>query len=207
MSSCTSRLAARTPSCNAQRAATLPTGRWRHSSADPRPPVPRRRSRRLPRRNAPPSTSLPRSSGSEGQDCQGCPDDGRRSPGCRFRDRFVFAVVRGDMEVSENKLAGTLRTRCAGYASETIRLRPATEEEIRTAGAVPATPRPWAFRPRPRHRRRGSSPVAKSRCRRERRRLSPAEHQYPRDYQPTLICDIAAAQEGDGCARCGTLLS
>ncbi len=41
---------------------------------------------------------------------------------------FVFAIVRGDMEVNETKLANALK------ASE---LRPATEEEIRAAGAVP----------------------------------------------------------------------
>ena len=50
-----------------------------------------------------------------------CAEDGGR-------ERFVFAVVRGDMDVNETKLANAVQ------ANE---LRPAREEEIRAIGAVP----------------------------------------------------------------------
>src|SRR5262249_28260729 len=44
------------------------------------------------------------------------------------REQFVFAVVRGDMDVNETKLANAIHAR---------ELRPAREEEIRAIGAVP----------------------------------------------------------------------
>jgi prolyl-tRNA synthetase len=43
-------------------------------------------------------------------------------------EQFVFAVVRGDMELNETKLANAVGARS---------LRPATEDEIRAVGAVP----------------------------------------------------------------------
>ena len=43
-------------------------------------------------------------------------------------EEFIFAIVRGDMEVNETKLANVLKAR---------ELRPATEAEIRATGAVP----------------------------------------------------------------------
>ena len=45
-----------------------------------------------------------------------------------LKERFIFAVIRGDMEVNETKLGNAIRARS---------LRPATEEEIRRVGAVP----------------------------------------------------------------------
>ena len=44
------------------------------------------------------------------------------------REQFVFAVVRGDMEVNETKMTNLLKAK---------ELRPATDEEIRKVGAVP----------------------------------------------------------------------
>ena len=44
------------------------------------------------------------------------------------REEFVFAVVRGDMEVNETKLSNVAK---ADW------LRPATEDEIRAVGATP----------------------------------------------------------------------
>ena len=41
---------------------------------------------------------------------------------------FVFAVIRGDMEVNETKLANAVQAKA---------LRPATEAEIRAVGATP----------------------------------------------------------------------
>ena len=47
---------------------------------------------------------------------------------CGAAEQFVFAVMRGDMEVNETKLANAVQAKA---------LRPATEEEIRAVGAVP----------------------------------------------------------------------
>ena len=52
-------------------------------------------------------------------------------------ERFVFAVVRGDMELNETKLANAV-----GASA----LRPAREEEIRAAGAEPGYASPVGLR-------------------------------------------------------------
>jgi len=49
-------------------------------------------------------------------------------------ERFVFAIVRGDMEVNETKLANAVKAK---------ELRPAREEEIRAVGTEPGTPHRW----------------------------------------------------------------
>ena len=53
-------------------------------------------------------------------------------------ERFVFALVRGDMEVNETKLANALQAK---------ELRPAREEEIRAIGAVPGYASPLGLDP------------------------------------------------------------
>lgn len=118
-------------------------------------------------------------------------------------DKFIFAVVRGDMEVNETKLANALRAR---------QLRPATEEEIHMVGAEPGY----------------ASPVG---LQREKARLpflvvvddaiphapnlvaganQPGYHlrnvNYGRDYLADIVTDLAAAQDGDACPRCGAPL-
>src|SRR5512136_2683890 len=57
--------------------------------------------------------------------------------GGREVERFVFVVIRGDMEVNETKLANVLK------AAE---LRPATEDEIRAIGAEPGYGSPVGIR-------------------------------------------------------------
>ncbi|HEY6041529.1 MAG TPA: proline--tRNA ligase, partial [Anaerolineae bacterium] len=52
------------------------------------------------------------------------------------REQFIFAVVRGDMEVNETKLANAVRAR---------ELRPAREDEIRAVGAVPGYASPMGI--------------------------------------------------------------
>ncbi|HTP58985.1 MAG TPA: proline--tRNA ligase, partial [Spirochaetia bacterium] len=114
-------------------------------------------------------------------------------------ERFVFAVVRGDMEVNETKLANAVKAE---------RLRPATEEEIRAAGAVPGYASPVRLDPAavvvvddivP-----GSPNLVAG-------ANEPGFHllntNVPRDYAPGIIADIAAASPGHACARCGSALS
>jgi prolyl-tRNA synthetase len=115
------------------------------------------------------------------------------------RQQFVFAVVRGDMELNETKLANAIRARD---------LRPAHEDEIRAIGAEPGYASPIDLS------REGllivvddlipSCPnlVAGSN--------EPGYHlrntNYDRDYQASLVADITAARDGDLCLQCGGVL-
>src|SRR5512136_955196 len=112
-------------------------------------------------------------------------------------ERFIFAVIRGDMEVNETKLANAVKARS---------LRPATEEEIRRTGAVPGYASPVGLKDTlvvvddliP------SSPNLVAGANQAGYHLLNVN--YGRDYQADLIVDIAAAQEGDGCPVCSAPL-
>jgi prolyl-tRNA synthetase len=110
------------------------------------------------------------------------------------RERFVFAVVRGDMEVNETKLANAVKARS---------LRPASEDEIIASGAVPGFASPIGLK--------GAlivvddaipgSPNLVAGANREGFHLRNVN--YGRDYQANIVTDIASAREGDGCPECG----
>ncbi len=109
-------------------------------------------------------------------------------------ERFVFAVVRGDMEVNETKLANAVKA---------IELRPATEEEIRTTGAVPGYASPVGLKnvlvvvddliPNAANLVSGAN--------QEGYHLRNVNH--GRDYEASIVADITAARQGDGCPQCG----
>ena len=109
-------------------------------------------------------------------------------------EEFVFAVVRGDMEVNETKLANLLKAK---------ELRPATEEEIKATGAVPGYASPIGVKnvhvvvddliP--------ASPNLVAGANEEGYHL--LNTNFGRDYTGT-VADIAAAGEGCGCPKCGT---
>jgi prolyl-tRNA synthetase len=111
-----------------------------------------------------------------------------------MRERFIFAIVRGDMEVNETKLVNALGAKA---------LRPATEEEIRRSGAEPGYASPVGLKnvlvvvddaiP--------GSPNLVAGANEEGYHLRNVN--YGRDYQAQIVTDIAAAQEGDGCPQCG----
>ncbi len=118
-------------------------------------------------------------------------------------NKFIFAVVRGDMEVNETKLANALS------ASS---LRPATEEEIRSIGAEPGYASPVGLGDN-----QGSlnriivvddliplSPNLVAGAN------QPGYHlvhtNYGRDYSADIVQDICAAREGDGCPDCNAPL-
>ena len=86
------------------------------------------------------------------------------------RERFVFAVVRGDSELNETKLANAIGARD---------LRPAREEEIRAVrgGAGIRLAGGLAGRRCAAGGGRVDSAVAQPRCRRQQARLPPAQHQ------------------------------
>lgn len=127
-------------------------------------------------------------------DRQGAVQPSAPQPGSAFADRFVFVIVRGDMEVNETKLANALNARS---------LRPATEDEIRATGAAPGYASPVGLSnvlvvvddliPQ--------SPNLVAGANREGYHLRNVN--YRRDYQADLVTDIANAQAGYPCPQCG----
>lgn len=117
-------------------------------------------------------------------------------------ERFVFAIVRGDMEVNETKLSNLIHARS---------LRPATEDEIRQVGAAPGYASPVGLRAEKPG--QGSSfwvivddavpasPNLVAGANEEGYHLRNVN--YGRDYQADFVADIAAALEGDACPQCG----
>lgn len=109
-------------------------------------------------------------------------------------EKLVFAVVRGDMDVNETKLANALNARA---------LRPATDEEIRDIGAIPGYASPIGIKnvitivddliP-------GSSNLVAG-ANEEGYHLLNVN--YGRDYQADVVKDIAAAEDGYACPDCG----
>ena len=116
------------------------------------------------------------------------PQDGRDV------ERFIFAVIRGDMEVNETKLANAVKASA---------LRPATEDEIRAVGAEPGYGSPVGVR--------GAVIVADDAVASSPNLVAganePGYHllnvNLGRDYTADIVTDIAAACEGDGCPQCG----
>jgi prolyl-tRNA synthetase len=112
-------------------------------------------------------------------------------------ERFVFAVVRGDMQINETKLANAVGAQD---------LRPATEAEIRATGAVPGYASPIGLEgilvvvddalP--------SSPNLVAGANRDGFHLINVN--YGRDFAGDIVSDITAAQEGDACPRCSARL-
>jgi prolyl-tRNA synthetase len=125
----------------------------------------------------------------------------RIAEGTSSRECFIFAVVRGDMEVNEYKLANTI---AAAGIGTVLALRPALEEEIRRAGAVPGYASPIGLG-------RDVTVVAD-----ELVTVSPnltaganeagfhlLNTNYGRDYSATMVGDIVSAEEGALCPDCG----
>ena len=111
---------------------------------------------------------------------------------------FVFAVIRGDLEVNEVKLQRALK--CAD-------LRTAEDEEVAAAGIVAGYASPIGIS--------GvrvvvddSVPAAKNLVAGANRvGYHYANSNLGRDYTADVVADIALVQEGDRCPECGTQLS
>lgn len=112
--------------------------------------------------------------------------------------KFVFAIVRGDMDVNETKLTNALKAH---------ELRPAHLEEIAAIGAVPGYASPVGLRPN-----KNVIIIVDDAIPTSPNLVAGANDagyhlrnvNYGRDYKAGMVADIAAAQEGDGCPRCGT---
>jgi len=109
-------------------------------------------------------------------------------------EKLVFAVIRGDLEVNETKLAN---------AAQAVELRPARDEEIRATGAVPGFASPIGVR--------GALVIADYSIVSGSNLTAGANLEgfhlrnvnCGRDYRPDITADIAAARDGDGCPECG----
>ena len=113
-------------------------------------------------------------------------------------ERLIVAVIRGDMEVSETKLANSVKA---------LGLRPAQEEEIRACGAIPGYASPIGLAadvlviaddsiP--------ASPNLVAGANEEGYHLESVN--YGRDFEAEIVLDIAAAQEGSACPECAAAL-
>lgn len=110
---------------------------------------------------------------------------------------LVFAVVRGDMELNETKLANAVKAK---------ELRPAHEEEIEEAGAVPGFASPLGLK--------DILVVVDDLVAQSPNLVSGANKvdyhyknvNYGRDYKAAIVTDIAAAEEGYACYNCGSEL-
>ncbi|MDQ3167466.1 MAG: proline--tRNA ligase [Chloroflexota bacterium] len=109
--------------------------------------------------------------------------------------RFVFAVIRGDLDVNETKLRG---------ASGETTLVPATAEQIRAVGAEAGYGSPVGVR---------DALIVVDESVRDTPNLVAGANRVGwhlrdvnlgRDYQADVVADIAAAEDGFACPVCGT---
>ena len=108
-------------------------------------------------------------------------------------DKFVLAILRGDMELNETKLVNAVKAK---------ELRPATEEEIRAQGIEPGYGSPIGASdalvvvddliPQSPNLVGGANKVE----------YHYLNVNYGRDYTADIVTDIAAAEEGYGCPEC-----
>jgi prolyl-tRNA synthetase len=110
--------------------------------------------------------------------------------------RFVFIVIRGDMQLSEEKLAHL-----------TGPVRAATGEEILKSGAVPGYASPIGLRdaliladdliPQSQNLAAGANEAG----------FHFKNSNFPRDYTAGIVADLAQAASGDSCIECGSPLA
>lgn len=110
--------------------------------------------------------------------------------------RFIFVVVRGDMQLSEAKLKNIVGD-----------VRPATAEEIAKAGAVPGYASPIGLKdalilvddliPNSQNLVAGANEAG----------YHFKNTNTPRDYAAETVADLTQAKAGDACIKCGTSLS
>jgi len=109
------------------------------------------------------------------------------------KDQLVFAIVRGDMEVNETKLANVLKAK---------EMRPAREDEILAVGAIPGYTSPVGLK--------NIMVVVDDIIPQSINLVAGANEDgyhllnvnYGRDYNANIIADITAAQDGDACPNC-----
>ena len=113
------------------------------------------------------------------------------------REELVVAIIRGDMDVNETKLANAVG---ASW------LRPAEDEAIRAAGATPGYASPIGLT--------SGTVVVDESIPASPNLVAGANEQdvhfrnvnAGRDYDPGLVTDIAVAEDGHACVECGAPL-
>jgi prolyl-tRNA synthetase len=127
---------------------------------------------------------------------------GLDKPSGSDQEQFIFAVIRGDMELNETKLANAIHARD---------LRPATEEEIKAIGAEPGFASPVGLSPLPMGEGPGMRVIVDDSVISSPNLVAGANQSdfhllntnIPRDYSAGIVTDIAAADEGYACPECG----
>ncbi len=115
------------------------------------------------------------------------------------REQFVFAVVRGDMELNETKLTNVIKAR---------RVRPATVDEIHAVGAEAGYGSPVGIK------RDQVLLVVDDLVAASPNLVAGANEidwhlrnvNYERDYKADIVTDLVAAAEGGACPQCGAAL-
>ncbi|HVF26003.1 MAG TPA: YbaK/EbsC family protein [Anaerolineales bacterium] len=111
-------------------------------------------------------------------------------------NRFIFVVVRGDMQISEAKLK-----------QQVGEIRPASAEEIEGSGAAAGYASPIGLKdafivvdeliPRSQNLVAGANKID----------YHFKNTNYGRDYSAEIVVDLVQARAGDACSNCGNLLS
>jgi prolyl-tRNA synthetase len=109
-------------------------------------------------------------------------------------ERFVFAIVRGDMDVNETKLSTLLQA---------VNLRPAIEAEIRAVGAVPGYASPIGLK--------NVMVIVDDIIPFSMNLVAGANIEgyhlrnvnYGRDFRADIVADITLSKEGNACIECG----
>ena len=112
-------------------------------------------------------------------------------------DKLIFAIVRGDMELNETKLANKVKA---------LELRPALEDEIEAVGAVPGFASPIGIN--------GAIVVVDDLITRSPNLVAGANEvdfhyknvNYERDFEADIVADISAVEDGFACHECGSEL-
>ncbi len=115
----------------------------------------------------------------------------------RDTNKLIFAVVRGDMELNETKLANAIKAK---------ELRPAHDEEIEEIGAVAGYASPIGLK--------DVLVVVDELITQSTNLVAGANKEgyhllnvnYGRDYTAEFVADITAAEEGFQCINCGSTL-
>jgi prolyl-tRNA synthetase len=121
------------------------------------------------------------------------------------KSQFLFVLIRGDLDVNETKLLNVI-----GDGD----LRPAEDEDIIAIGGVPGYASPVGLNVRENLAGEGILVVADDSIETRSAFVSGANQEgyhftgvnYPRDFDVTLITDIAQADTGHSCPRCGGTL-
>jgi prolyl-tRNA synthetase len=121
-----------------------------------------------------------------------------------IQTQFLFVIIRGDLDVNETKLLNAI----GGGEGE---LRPAEDADIMAIGGVPGYASPIGLDVRETLEGEGLLVVADDSIQTRSTFVTGANDEgyhftgvnYPRDFQVTLMTDIAQADTGHTCVRCG----